>query len=348
MISHRNHYTSLRQDLSGSLSKNRYRYELLWGISKIYDLFLSKNGFLVIFDYASDIDVIQDDDFHFYQLKTRETNLTLSYISRLSKSKESILSKLVSLDTSDSVKSLNIVSNFKFKCNKNNLTNSDGFCFNQLDQIEINDLNNHLNSIKLNNPDFSKYFFIRSDICINRPNKILIGETTTFLKKILNVRLLDPEYFLNYLISLVLEKATYEKTISNFNEIAEFKGISNNDLKKLIDDYKSAFNPYMELILDKADILAKEGVSYPEIIKIKQSLNNFRKIGFDTAIVTKEIKKIEDFIINDYCNNNSYNLTQYIEYLMLNCNLNNVFDEFDKKAITMIAITNIESWSSNE
>ena len=32
------YYLSLPHDLSGSMSKNRFRIELLWGVSKILDL----------------------------------------------------------------------------------------------------------------------------------------------------------------------------------------------------------------------------------------------------------------------------------------------------------------------
>ena len=47
-------YSKIPFDLSGSMSKNRFRQELCWGISKMFDLF-DKEDFCVIFDYKCDI-----------------------------------------------------------------------------------------------------------------------------------------------------------------------------------------------------------------------------------------------------------------------------------------------------
>ncbi len=48
-------YTKIPYDLSGSISKNRFRQELCWGISKMFDLF-DKEDFCVVFDYKCDIE----------------------------------------------------------------------------------------------------------------------------------------------------------------------------------------------------------------------------------------------------------------------------------------------------
>ena len=49
-------YTKIPYDLSGSISKNRFRQELCWGISKMFDLF-DKEDFCVVFDYKCDIEI---------------------------------------------------------------------------------------------------------------------------------------------------------------------------------------------------------------------------------------------------------------------------------------------------
>ena len=51
------YYLSLPHDLSGSRSKNRFRAELLWGVSKILDLMEEDQDFTMVFDYACDIEV---------------------------------------------------------------------------------------------------------------------------------------------------------------------------------------------------------------------------------------------------------------------------------------------------
>lgn len=51
-------YTKIPYDLSGSISKNRFRQELCWGISKMFDLF-DKEDFCVVFDYKCDIEIVE-------------------------------------------------------------------------------------------------------------------------------------------------------------------------------------------------------------------------------------------------------------------------------------------------
>ena len=53
-------YTKIPYDLSGSISKNRFRQELCWGISKMFDLF-DKEDFCVVFDYKCDIEIHFND-----------------------------------------------------------------------------------------------------------------------------------------------------------------------------------------------------------------------------------------------------------------------------------------------
>ncbi|WP_094607022.1 hypothetical protein SPSIL_048810 [Sporomusa silvacetica DSM 10669] len=65
------YYMSLPFDVSGSLSKNRFRLELLWGISKMLDIY-DYDDFTMVFDYVCDIEVHLKDGYEFYQLKTHK------------------------------------------------------------------------------------------------------------------------------------------------------------------------------------------------------------------------------------------------------------------------------------
>lgn len=49
-------YMKLPYDLSGSSSKNRFRLEILWGASKMFDLY-DTDDFCIVFDYKCDIEV---------------------------------------------------------------------------------------------------------------------------------------------------------------------------------------------------------------------------------------------------------------------------------------------------
>ena len=49
------YYMALPKDLSGSITKNRFRMELLWGVSKIIDAHKESGDYSVIFDFKCDI-----------------------------------------------------------------------------------------------------------------------------------------------------------------------------------------------------------------------------------------------------------------------------------------------------
>ena len=63
---------NLPKDLSGSISKNRFRLELLWGISKIIDAHKEEDDYTVIFDFKCDIELHRQDEMCFYQIKTKK------------------------------------------------------------------------------------------------------------------------------------------------------------------------------------------------------------------------------------------------------------------------------------
>lgn len=42
------YYMNLPYDLSGSMSKNRFRNELLWGLKKMYELYKTNEDFVVV------------------------------------------------------------------------------------------------------------------------------------------------------------------------------------------------------------------------------------------------------------------------------------------------------------
>lgn len=77
-MDNREYYLSLPHDMSGSVSKNRFRMELLWGISKMIDIYDS-GDFTMVFDYACDIEIHFEDGFEFYQIKTHTGNHTYTW-----------------------------------------------------------------------------------------------------------------------------------------------------------------------------------------------------------------------------------------------------------------------------
>lgn len=101
------YYMGLPCDLSGSRSKNRFRLELLWGISRMLELMESANDFTIVFDLVCDIEVHLDNGFEFYQIKTHKESQPRYTVKSLVKVKEgeqgSILGKLFVLNTISTV-----------------------------------------------------------------------------------------------------------------------------------------------------------------------------------------------------------------------------------------------------
>lgn len=122
------YYVELPYDLSGSRTKNRFRIELLWGVSVMLDLIKEDKDFTVIFDYVCDVEIHLKDGFEFHQIKTHEPNFGSYSSGKLIKKESkqstgSILGKLYALnkDAIDNIK-LVFVSNVplqigKKKCN---------------------------------------------------------------------------------------------------------------------------------------------------------------------------------------------------------------------------------------
>ena len=63
-------YLKLPYDLSGSMSKNRFRNEMLWGLEKMFELYRTNQDFFMVFDYVCDIEAHLNGKIEFFQIKT--------------------------------------------------------------------------------------------------------------------------------------------------------------------------------------------------------------------------------------------------------------------------------------
>ena len=92
------YYMNLPYDVAGARSKNRFQIELLWGISKMLDIY-DEDDFTIVFDYACDIEIHCKDKLEFYQLKSHLgiKKYTIYELTNPGKKKNSILGKLLIL-----------------------------------------------------------------------------------------------------------------------------------------------------------------------------------------------------------------------------------------------------------
>jgi len=337
---HKNLYYEYRHDLSGSRTKNRYRYELFWGINKIYELFLTDEDFHVIFDYASDIDVIIDGNFELYQLKTKNSNMNLNFLLSTSSGKESIISKLMVLDTSEFVKKLSIVSNTRLQCINNKTSNQESIIFTELEQEEKETIKSHILNNNNKTINLEKYEYLKSNIPITNQDKSLLGETSLFLQNVLDKKMIDPSYFLNYLQNIVLNKATYEMFPKTFDDVIEKKGIKRQEITKLINDYKSAYHPITKEIVSNIKRYTEKS-PHSKQIALKKSLTNLQSLGSDSFLIKNNVESV----ILEYNKDEEYSKMDLITLtnkLLSNTKFTSIFDDNDKICLIFMAFNKLE------
>lgn len=135
------YYMNLPKDLSGSISKNRFRLELLWGIGKIIEVHKENDDYAVIFDFKCDIELHRKNEMSFYQIKTKKSgNYNEKNLCRKNKNEQnSILGKLYALYSPGQSIKLAIVCNRQLKI-KNKDIDFSIQCFGELDQEIVDDI----------------------------------------------------------------------------------------------------------------------------------------------------------------------------------------------------------------
>lgn len=112
----KNYYMGLPDDRAGSMAKNRFQVELLWGIKKIIELHKKSEEYAVIFDFKCDIEVHKNDEIEFYQIKSKKSgNYTPKTLLSKGQKKHSILGTLYGLYNSNHKMKLAIVCNMPLK-----------------------------------------------------------------------------------------------------------------------------------------------------------------------------------------------------------------------------------------
>ena len=98
-------YSRIPHDLSGSMSKNRFRQELFWGISKMFDLFDRENFCFVFTTSAMSkyILAIPLNSIKFYQIRTHKVQSPYKFTAlKKIDGKQSIIAKLYLLKDASS------------------------------------------------------------------------------------------------------------------------------------------------------------------------------------------------------------------------------------------------------
>lgn len=236
-MNNREYYLSLPHDMSGSMSKNRFRMELLWGISKMLDVYDASN-FTMVFDYACDIELHLADGFEFYQIKTHSGNKSYTWKKLTTvKGEGSILGKLYILNqNSPNTKlKLAVVSNSPLSTGKSICTNLE-YCFDSLPNDEKDNVITALKSeLVIDNVDLSKVFFIHTDMNLVDPKNEIMGKLIISFQKIKNCEPTNPNALYRLIYDTVVDKACYEYSDEEYESIIAHKGLTKEEFDRMLD-----------------------------------------------------------------------------------------------------------------
>ena len=330
-------YENLPIDLSGSISKNRHRNEMLWGLTQIFDLYKSGKDFAVIFDNKCDIEIVSDNLISFYQIKTSDENYTINKLIKIPKKKlQSILSTLYSLNNK-STKSLYIVSNCNLSISDNKTSKQELISFNDLSADEKETIKEHIKKQLAIEIDFNKVFFWRSEFCVTNPGTLLLGRTVIFLGDIFKEPSVRAESFFNYMQSLILGKACYENACNSLEDAIKYKGITRNEFQNILNSYQLTNNSRQQKIERYFEKI------YPTIlerVKLKQAYIRLSKLE-NRLIFEQSIKQVSNFIKD---NPKVLENTEKDAVVLIakSVSFDDWLDMIDKECIAIIALIELE------
>lgn len=333
-------YSKLPFELSGASSKNRFRLEMLWGASKMFDLF-DEDDFCVVFDYKCDIEVHLNDSLEFYQIKTHkiQSPYTFSTLSKTDKTGKSIIGKLFlfknALDPSASLK-VAIVSNAFLKIGSKVYSDAEVVDFGALDektqQTVCMALNNELGDVV----DLNNVGFIYTSMNLLNPDNDLRGKIVGSFEKIMGCEPEKPNALYRLIKDSVETKACYEMTSSSYDELLHNKGITKQELQGMLRKHAVL----TDSAISDAEKFIDANITSPSLIrKYKASLVSITQ----NYSISMELKSNEK-LIADYLSKNEESLpddqmdTVNMLYDIFKTDFSLEFSETDRKVFVLIVL----------
>ena len=278
-------YAKIPYDLSGSMSKNRFRQELCWGISKMFDLF-DKEDFCVVFDYKCDIEIHFDDSIEFYQIKTHKIQSPYKF-SDLKRHKEepSIIAKLFVLKDASAPETpirCAIVSNAFLQVGRVTISDKEFFSFDELDEKSQATVRCALSEeLSRENVDLTNLYYIYTPMNLLAPQNDIIGKITGSFERIKGCEPVKPNALYRLIVDTVTKKACYELSSQDYSELIRRKGITKAELNSMLEHHMEKTDNSVSLV---QEYIEQKQVTIGEKRKLKRSL---------AKIVEAECKSLE-------------------------------------------------------
>lgn len=337
-------YNSIPYDLSGAASKNRFRLEMLWGISKMFDLY-DKPDFCVVFDYKCDIEIHFDDTLEFYQIKTHKVQSPYKFtvISKPDKNTgKSIIGRLYLLkNISDQQVSMKValVSNAFFQIDKKVYSDVEVLKFSDLDEATQKKICDALKTeLQQDDIDISNVHYIYTSMNLLDPENDIKGKIAGCFEKIKNCEPIKPNALYRLIRDTVDAKACYELKSDDYDELILHKGITKAQLDMMLNQY-----------VDNTDNGVKQAQEY---IESKYSVKERRKLKtalvhiLEASVRSNELRNKEREI-SSYIDSNIENLPEEFEEIIdvLLQNFGDCFSvEYTREQIYVFLILILKRW----
>jgi len=293
-------YHTIPYDLSGSISKNRFRQEILWGVSKMFDLF-DEPEFCVIFDYKCDIEIHLENSIEFYQIKSQKAQkpYTFTQLSKIDGT-GSIIGKLFVLKDSSCpevrIKCV-LVSNRFLKIKKKELSDVEVINFESLeDDLKLvvqNALKAELNREEI---DLNDLHYIYTSMDLISPENAVKGHIVSCFEKIKGCEPIKPNALYLLVSDTATKKASYEFALEDdFDELVKHKGITKGELDSILEQYKEN----TENSLQQVQAHIEENYSrVSERKKLKSALANIFAAEYGSQTLQSKEREISAYIID--------------------------------------------------
>ena len=299
-------YMKLPYDLSGEMSKNRFKNEILWGMHKILEIYTNEEDFNMVFDYVCDIEVHwKNGKYEFYQVKTSNSGeaYTQNKLTTIGKKEMSVLAKLYILKKNFSGNRENIqialVSNKPFKDSNNKLYNS-------TEKLEYNFLDDNVKlqieeslkkELNIDTVDLNNFNFIYTSIDLMNPKNTLTGELVNFFNDVLKVQIKKPAVLYSVLADKISQKAEYEMKANTYDDLIKNKAITKKDIDELFNKHREISNNAVEKAKNNIEKMCTD--SYMRKTKMIVALSSV----VSNLSISKDLQKLEQEIIG-FINNN--------------------------------------------
>lgn len=297
-------YNNLPHDLSGSLAKNRFGYEVLFGIDQLIENYNKFDDYIIVFDYVCDIELHYENKFKFFQIKTSNTgkyNRVSFLTNRKNDNVDSIIGRMykISGKTENEKNMISVILVSNTPLTDGNFSTKPNIPV-LLDEIDNNIRNKIINALKeetkTEEVSLENIYYLYTDVGLDYYENYILGKLTNFYEAEVNCSINKPKVLLNSIKELASVKANYEKDCgTDQDEFYKRKGITKLEFRKLIDYHHRENSDLVKKCEDTINQLTLDDISFQ--LNCIRSLKDI--ISCKDKKVEKNISVIYDTIKED-------------------------------------------------